>query len=89
MLRRDEYQCQECKRFGKAEAGDVVHHILPVERCTGARERLKLDSRNLITLCRKCHNAMHERETHALTARGRDLLRRSGVLGIIPPSSDP
>ena len=57
------------------------------EQCVGGYERLNYDSRNLVTLCRDCHNAMHNRTDDTLTERGETLLRRSGVLrlGKNPP----
>lgn len=87
VLRRDEYLCQECRRYGITTDGTEVHHVLPVEQCVGGYERLKYDSRNLVTLCRDCHNAMHNRTDDTLTERGETLLRRSGVLrlGKNPP----
>ena len=31
ILRRDKYQCQECKRYGKLREGKHIHHIFPHE----------------------------------------------------------
>lgn len=79
VLRRDEYLCQECRRFGKSAEANTVHHILPAEDCAGKHESFKFDSVNLISLCGGCHNAMHDRDTGELTAAGKDLLRRRGI----------
>lgn len=83
VLRRDEYLCRECGRFGRSAGATTVHHILPADECTGKFERLKFDSANLISLCADCHNAMHERDTRALTSKGRDLLRRTKIEKLI------
>jgi 5-methylcytosine-specific restriction endonuclease McrA len=66
ILRRDRYLCQECKRYGKTTAANTVHHIYPI----ALRPGFKLLSINLISLCPKCHNEMHDRVTDALTAKG-------------------
>lgn len=56
ILRRDLYQCQECKRQGRltlagARKGDAhVDHIVPKSR--GGTD----DPANLETLCRSCHS---------------------------------
>ena len=80
VLRRDEYLCQECKRYGKSVEANTVHHILPAEECTGEYERLKYDSRNLISLCRKCHERMHVRNRRELSEAGENLLKRKKIL---------
>ena len=81
-LRIDEYTCQECKRYGKRVTATTVHHIQPVNKC---REFLKYDTRNLISLCGDCHEAMHDRATNELTARGLSLLRRKKINEIKAP----
>ena len=65
-MRRDEYLCQECKRFGKSTEAREVHHRMPVETAP----ELAFTAWNLISLCHKCHNAMHVRATHELTELG-------------------
>lgn len=66
ILRRDIYLCQQSKRYGKSEAATTVHHIFPLE----FYPELALVSWNLISLCEKQHNAMHDRITHELTTLG-------------------
>jgi len=68
-LRRDNYECQECKRNGlvkvdsKREQGKrkekvlEVHHIKDIE----THPELALELDNLETLCISCHNKVHER----------------------------
>lgn len=73
ILRRDGYQCQYCKRYGRRRGGAHVHHINPVEYYP----ELAFADWNLICLCRDCHNRMHDRESHELTAEGERLRRRT------------
>jgi len=72
ILRRDEYLCQECKRYGKSVAASPVHHICPVE----SHPELAYADSNLISLCNKCHNEMHDRTTDQLTSKGLALIER-------------
>ena len=73
ILRRDKYMCQECKRYGKAREGNHVHHIFPAEHY----DEYIYEPWNLITLCQACHNRMHDREGHELSAEGEQLLERT------------
>lgn len=66
VLRRDEYMCRHCKRYGKTQTATTVHHIHPLE----THAELSLASWNLLSLCDKCHNSMHDRTTHELTEIG-------------------
>lgn len=66
ILKRDRYTCQYYKRYGKLIPADTVHHIYPVEFYP---EYAYCDW-NLISLSRKAHNMMHDRDTHELTAEG-------------------
>ena len=61
ILRRDRYQCRECR-----------HHAYPAEDFP----EFAWCSWNLLSLCSACHNAMHDRETGALTDRGLSWRRR-------------
>lgn len=67
VLRRDEYLCQESKRYGKTEPATTVHHIYPKEQYP----ELQLEAWNLLSLSDRQHNAMHDRESHEITALGR------------------
>lgn len=73
ILRRDEYMCQECKRYGRLREGSHVHHIFPAE----TYEEYRYKTWNLITLCQACHNKMHDRDTHQLSKAGEELLERT------------
>ena len=55
-LRRDMYMCQECRKYGRTEAATIVHHKKDVETHPG----LALKDDNLVSLCAKCHNKMHQ-----------------------------
>lgn len=55
ILRRDEYLCQWCKRYGRRVDATTVHHIEHYED----RPDLALVDSNLISLCDKCHNKAH------------------------------
>lgn len=66
ILKRDLYTCQICKRYGRTTAANIVHHIFQVEYYP----EYKYCNWNLISLCNKCHNAMHDRDTHQLTKEG-------------------
>ncbi len=72
ILRRDGYMCQECKRYGKARQAVVVHHAFPREWYP----QYEWEDWNLISLCNKCHENMHDRDTHELTKIGRALRER-------------
>lgn len=67
ILKRDGYLCQECRLQDKITPAETVHHINPLEYYP----ELRLEDKNLISLCINCHNKMHDRETHGLTYIGR------------------
>lgn len=66
VLKRDEYLCRECKRYGITTPATTVHHCYPLEQYPG----LALVSANLISLCGECHDGMHDRTTGVLTEKG-------------------
>lgn len=66
IRRRDGFECQECKRYGKSVDAEMVHHIFPAEEYP---ELFFVDS-NLISFCNKCHELMHDRSLDILTAKG-------------------
>lgn len=68
VLKRDSYLCRECKRYGKVTGANTVHHILPLQE----RPDLKLDSKNLISLCEEHHNQMHNRLRDELSKLGKE-----------------
>lgn len=61
-MKRDHYECQECRRLGKYHRVENVHHIKEVKD----RPDLALDLDNLICLCVEHHNEVHGRYLTAL-----------------------
>lgn len=57
ILKRDNYECQFCKRDGRYKRADVVHHVLELSY----RYDLALEPSNLLSLCRECHETHHGR----------------------------
>ncbi|MDE5884327.1 MAG: HNH endonuclease [Oscillospiraceae bacterium] len=55
ILRRDGYQCQDCKRYGRIRQAVTVHHIQHLDE----HPELAFRSDNLISLCAECHNKRH------------------------------
>lgn len=78
IFRRDRSRCRECQRYGIAVEASVVHHAYPA----GDYPEYAWSDWNLVSLCSGCHNAMHDRETGALTERGLAWMRR-----VSPPPS--
>lgn len=74
ILRRDGYKCQQAKRYGKSVQANTVHHVFPREFFP----EYQWESWNLISLSDKEHNALHDRNTGTLTARGIELMERIG-----------
>ncbi|MGG5304204.1 HNH endonuclease [Enterococcus pernyi] len=56
-MKRDHYECQECRRLGKYHRVENVHHIKEVKD----RPDLALDLDNLICVCIEHHNEVHGR----------------------------
>ncbi|HYE10539.1 MAG TPA: HNH endonuclease [Patescibacteria group bacterium] len=79
ILKRDEYLCQECKRYGKTSAAKTVHHINPLEE----RPDLALVNINLISLCNDHHEKMHDRTNNKLSALGMEWVKR--IESKVPP----
>lgn len=64
ILKRDDYKCSLCnykliKDFYR-KVGLDVHHIVPASK----ESALYLDSDNLITVCKNCHNTLHSADKH-------------------------
>ncbi|NMA65328.1 MAG: HNH endonuclease [Clostridiaceae bacterium] len=66
ILKRDKYICRECKRYGRTTQANTVHHIYPL----GEHPEYAWISINLISLCNKCHESMHNRFKNVLTEKG-------------------
>lgn len=60
-LQRDHYICQEC---GETKKRLVVHHIdWRGKRRDISQKEMNNDLSNLVTLCDKCHNAIHRHKS--------------------------
>ncbi len=65
ILRRDKYQCQDCRRYGRIREAAEVHHIKHADEYP----ELVWDSSNLVSLCHACHNARHPEKAKATRER--------------------
>lgn len=72
ILKRDEYKCKQCSRYGKTTEATTVHHVIPIET---APEH-KLTNVNLMSLCSSCHGKMHDKLRGTLSELGRETLER-------------
>ena len=59
-------------RYGKSTPATTVHHIEPLKD----KPKLRLEGNNLVSLCDKCHERMHNRDTNTLTPLGVEWVRR-------------
>ena len=73
ILRRDGYQCQLSKRYGKMVEATVVHHIFPAEDFP----EYQWEDWNLISVSSEWHNKLHDRVSGALSKSGRELMERT------------
>ena len=64
IMRRDGYECQRCKRYGRHTPATEVHHI----KHRDDHPELALDPDNCVSLCHACHNAMHPEKSRKLNA---------------------
>lgn len=68
VLKEQHYECQECLKEGRLTRADTVHHVNEVkERPELALSKYYHDENNkklnLIGLCKRCHNKVHNRFT--------------------------
>lgn len=73
VLIRDEFIDQIQKRYGRRVQANTVHHIFPREWFP----EFAFCEWNLISVSAKTHNQLHDRETHKLTNKGFELLKRT------------
>ena len=64
ILKRDRYECQECRRRGRYSRAQCVHHKQELK----ARPELAFEDGNLESLCKRCHNLAHGK--HLSKAKG-------------------
>ncbi len=69
ILKRDGYMCQDCKRYGKRVDATMVHHIYPAEEYP----EYQWCDWNLIAMCGKSHEKMHDKTNDRLTVEGERL----------------
>ena len=81
ILKRDDYLCRECKRYGKTTTATIVHHIIPLAWCLVYKIAFALASINLVSLCSKCHGEMHNKTNDKLTVKGLAWVKRMGEFG--------
>ena len=72
ILRRDKYECRECKRYGKTTQATTVHHIYPLEDYP----EYSLTNENLYSVCNTHHESFHNKFTGELTKKGIALMKR-------------
>ena len=68
ILKRDTYECQNCKRYYKTKEAKTVHHIYFFDDFT----ELGLVNWNLVSLCNDYHNKMQNRITNEATKLGKE-----------------
>lgn len=81
-LIRDKYMCQCCKAYNKMVNADCVHHVFPIERYPEYSYQLW----NLMSLCSKCHDEMHNHYTGELSKKGMLFMRALAAIHNIPIS---
>lgn len=81
-LIRDKYMCQCCKANNKMVNATCVHHIFPIEHYPDYKYELW----NLMSLCDKCHDEMHNHYTGELSKKGMLFLRSIAAVRNIPIS---
>ncbi len=70
-LTASRYTCPACKNQRRTSSVLVVHH----KRSVRDRPDLALDERNVIPLCRDCHDSLHRVHKHELLVQLLRLLR--------------
>lgn len=79
ILRRDGYQCQMCKRYGRQRQATTVHHVKHVDE----HPELAYTNENLISLCSACHNKAHpEKSGYRFKNKGAGMKRIILVIGL-------
>ena len=71
VLARDKYLDQYWKRYGKFINADMVHHVFPVEFFP----QYQWEEWNLVSVSKKTHMMLHDRENDELTDMGKELLQ--------------
>lgn len=58
---RDQGLCQDCLTKGIVRPGIDVHHIIELTMDNVHDPSIALNTDNLVTLCKDCHNERHDR----------------------------
>ena len=59
-MRYDRYECQLCKAKGRYRKGVIVHHVKHLkDRPDLALQIWDGEERQLITVCKQCHEKLH------------------------------
>lgn len=68
VLQMDHYECQRCKRMHRYSPAETVHHIYELKKYPEfalsiyvSDPKTGVTTRNLISLCNRCHNEVHNR----------------------------
>jgi 5-methylcytosine-specific restriction endonuclease McrA len=63
--------CEFCEKKNKTSLAKVVHHVIPIEdaKDISMMEALAFDENNLMALCEKCHEEIHEQLGSRFKAR--------------------
>lgn len=68
VLRLDNGECQVCRRKGRYTQGTIVHHIQHLrDRPDLALSIYDGDARQLETVCKRCHEALHPESQRQFT----------------------
>ena len=60
-ITRDAYLCQDCLAKGRYTPAEEVHHITELTPQNITDPEISLNLSNLVSLCRECHRARHEK----------------------------
>ena len=62
--------CEVCLEHGRSEAATDVHHKIPYQPGCDDDERYRLftDANNLMSVCNRCHQALHKKAKQQYTA---------------------
>lgn len=84
VLERDFYTCQEC---GRPDC-NTVHHIKPITEMNITNPLITLNPNNLETICRDCHDRIHERGQYRKQYERRFVFDEHGnIIKCIEPES--
>lgn len=72
VLKMDHYECQACKEKGKYAKATIVHHVKHLkDRPDLALTIWDGDKRQLVSLCKSCHEAEHPESQRQYRPKGK------------------